>query len=419
MLRRSCLALLLAGFCGSFSFAEDWPGWRGPRRDGTATGTGYATKWTDSENIHWKVEIPGVGHSSPVISKGKVFLTTCLESVEEKEKPRVLLCLDRANGKKLWEQTLVKSPLEKKHKLNSYSSSTPMTDGEHVYVPVYDAPAMRIFCYDTSGKKIWEKNPGEFHSVHGFCTSPLLHKDLLIVNADQDPQKDGKAYIVALDKKTGEEKWRINRPNRLRSYCPPILIEVEGKTQMVLTGSKCVTSYNPEDGTQNWIVKGPTEQFVSSMVYHENVLFLTAGFPVHWVMAIDPKGKGDITDKNILWSKKNEGGYVPSPVANGGKFWVVADDGIATCWNAKSGEMLFKERLGAHQTGSGVSVGDHVYFTDDNGITYVLNTKADKLDVLFKNPIKEKCFSSPAFSDGDIFLRGEKHLFCIREAKAK
>jgi outer membrane protein assembly factor BamB len=414
---RCCLALMLFGTTTASATAEDWPGWRGPRRDGTALGTGYATTWTDTENIKWKSPIPGVGHSSPVVSQGKIFITTCMESDEGEAKRRMLLCLDRSTGKTLWEVTAVKSPLEKKHKLNSYASSTPICDGERIFVPFYDAPAMRIYCYDYSGKLIWEKNPGEFHSVHGFSTSPLLHKDLLIVNADQDPKKDGKAYIVALDKKTGEEKYRIDRTVKLRSYCPPVIIDVNGTKQMVLTGAKNVTSYNPDTGEPIWIVNGPTEQFVSSVVYHERVLFLTAGFPQYWVMAIDPTGHGNVTKTNVLWSKQKEGGYVPSPVAYGGKFWVVADDGVATCWNAKSGEMLFKERLGGHQTGSGVVADGKIYFTDDNGITFVLNGKMDKLDILAKNPIKEKCFSSPAFSDGEIFLRGEKNLFCIAEKK--
>ena len=411
-------ALLVILVATSLVQAEDWPGWRGPRRDGTTVGTGYPTSWSDTQNVKWKVAIPGVGHSSPVISKGKVFLTTCL--VDEKgveAKKRVLLCFDRTTGKLEWEQVVVSSPLEKKHNLNSYASSTPVCDGEFIYVPFYDAPTMRIYCYDYAGKKIWDAAPGEFYSQHGFCTSPLLFKDMVIVNGDQDPKKDGKAYIVALDKSTGKEKWRIDRTNRLRSYCPPVLIDVDGKPQMVLTGAKCVTSYNPEDGKLNWLVNGPTEQFVSSVIYHENVLFLTAGFPQYWVMAIDPTGTGNVTKSHVLWSKQKEGGYVPSPVAHAGKFWVVADDGVATCWVAKSGEMLWKERLGAHQTGSGVVIEGNIYFTDDNGVTSVINGKSDKLDVIAKNAMKEKCFSSPACSDGEIFLRGDKHLFCFAKAK--
>jgi len=412
MLRLSCFFVALSA--GS-TVAEDWPGWRGPRRDGTADKADYPTKWTAKDGIKWKRAIPGVGHSSPVIVAGKVFLTTCLENEgdDKSAKPRMLLCYDRVTGEQLWAKECLAAPLEGKHKLNSHASSTPVSDGARIYVPFAEGKDLRVFCYDLSGKKIWDATPGEFHSVHGFCSSPMLYKDLLIVNGDQDPKKDGKAYLVAFDKLTGREKWRVDRSNRLRSYCPPVLIEVDGKPQMVLTGSKSVCSFDPETGAPIWNVKGPTEQFVSSVVFHRGTVFLTAGFPEHWLMAIDPTGAGDVTKTKVLWSKKGDGGYVPSPVAHDGKAFVVADDGIFSCWDLKmGGAPFFHERLGGHQSGSPVVASGRIYFTDDTGLTYVVEA-GEKLKVLSKNPIGEKCFSSPAFSDGDIFIRGEKSLFCI------
>lgn len=394
-----------------FSFgiaqAEDWPAWRGPRSDGTVKDTGYVTNWSATENVKWKTLIPGTGHSSPVVSKGKVFVTAC----REKEKERVLYCVDRGTGKILWERVVLVSDLEKKHGENSWASSTPACDGERIYVSFLDLEQMRVYAYDYSGNKVWEKNPGEFHSVHGFGVAPMLYKDMLILNGDQD----AKAWIAALDRKTGEERWRTDRPNKLRSYCPPVVIEAAGKKQLVLTGSKCVASYDPDTGKQLWIIDGPTEQFVSSMVYHEGVLLLTAGFPVHWVMAIDPSGRGNVTKTHVLWSHKNEGGYVPSPVAAAGKLFVVDDKvGFASCWDVKTGKEYWKEKLGG-ATGyhaSAVAAEGRVYFTNDAGVTFVV--KADgELDVLAKNVLGEKVYASPAFSDGDIFHRGEKHLWCI------
>lgn len=402
---RLALALL---FVPASLFAADWPVWRGPRGDGTAEGTDFPTKWSATENVKWKTTIPGWGHSSPVVSKGKVFVTGCVEE----DKSRVLYCLDRKDSTVLWKETVVTAPLEKKHKLNSFASSTPAADGEHVYLTFFDQPKLRVFCYDYQGKKVWEKAPGEFHSVHGFSSPPVLYKNLVIVNGDQDAPKGEKAYLVAFDKKTGDEKWRIDRPNKLRSYCPPVFIEVAGKPQMVLTGSKCVTSYDPETGEQLWIVNGPTEQFVSSVVFHQGMVFLTAGFPDRWVMAIDPTGTGNVTKSKVLWSQKNDGGYVPSPVAHDGHFFLVTDEGLASCWDAKTGKRDWRERLGSHHTGSGVVAGNHVYFTDDNGVTFVLKASSE-FDLVAKNPLGEKCFTSPAFSDGQIFIRGEKHLFCL------
>ena len=411
---RSLLALLA---CTLPAFAEDWPNWRGPRQDGTTDDSKYPLVWSETQNVVWKQPVPGVGHSSPIVSKGKIFLTTCMEAEPDAAKNRVLLCFDRTTGQPLWSQNLFAAPLEKKHKLNSYASGTPAADGERVYTAAYDQPTMRIFCHDYTGKKLWEAAPGEFHSVHGFSCSPTLYKDSVILNADQDPMKGGRAYIVALDKLTGKEKWRIDRPNKLRSYCPPVLIEVAGKPQMVVAGSKCVASYNPENGEQLWLVNGPTEQYVASVVYHQGLIFFTAGFPERWVMAIDPTGTGNVTKTHVKWSLKKDGGYVPSPVAFDGIGYVVTDEGIASAWELNSGKQLWRERLGAHQTGSGIVANGKLYFTDDTGLTFVINPSAEKLDVIQKNPIGEKCFSSHAFSDGQIFIRGEKHLFCIADKK--
>ncbi|MDB5307883.1 MAG: outer rane biosis protein BamB [Gemmataceae bacterium] len=397
--------LLLAGL----SAAEDWPGWRGPRADGTVSDSGYALTWTDTQNVRWKTPIPGTGHSSPVVRKGKAFVTACIEG----EKKRVLYCLDRASGKILWERVSIVSDLEKKHAENSFASSTPAADGERVYVTFFDRPLMRVFCYDYAGNKVWEANPGEFYSVHGFCSPPTLYKDLVIVNGDQDAPNGKRAFIVALDRQTGEERWRADRPNRLRSYCPPVIVDAAGKKQLVLTGSKCVSSYDPDTGKQNWIIDGPTEQFVSSMVMHDGVLLMTAGFPDHWVMAIKPDGSGNVTKTHVLWAKKNEGGYVPSPVAHAGKLFLVDDKGVASCWDVKTGERYWKERLGGKgHHASAVAADGRVYFTSDDGITYVVKAGTE-FEVLARNPLGEKVYASPAFSDGEIFLRGEKHLWCI------
>lgn len=409
MTRRVFAALAAALFSG-FALADDWPGWRGPRADGTVADKGYALTWSPTQNVKWKLGLPGSGHSSPVVSKGRVFVTGCVE----KDKARVLHCVDRATGKLLWEKTVVVAELEKKHGENSWASSTPAADGQRVYVTFLDQPQLRVYCFDYSGKLLWEKNPGEFHSVHGFCSPPVLYNDLVIVNGDQDAPPGKRAYIVALDRKTGEERWRIDRPNKLRSYCPPVVVGAAGKRQMVLTGSQCVASYDPDTGKQLWIVEGPTEQFVSSVVLHDGVILLTAGFPVYWVMAIDPSGSGNVTKTHVLWSKKNEGSYVPSPVASGGKLFLVDDVHYkASCWDAKTGKLEWQEQLGRVKfRASAVLAEGRVYFTAEDGVTYVVKA-SDEYELLAKNLLGERVYASPAFSDGDIFIRGAKHLWCI------
>lgn len=397
-------SVVLSGSAG----AADWPGWRGPRGDGRGDGAAYPLTWSPTENLRWKAEVPGTGHSSPTVSRGRVFVTACREA----EKARVLYCFDRADGKLLWERTVLTAELEKKHKLNSYASSTPAADGERVYLTFLDAPRLRVYCYDFAGNKVWEESPGEFHSMHGFCSPPLLYKNLVVVNGDQDAP----AYIVALDRRTGKEVWRADRPNRTRSYCPPVVYDLAGRKQLVLTGSKCVAGYDPDTGTQLWQIDGPTEQFVSSMVVDGDILFLTAGFPDHWVMAIDPGGSGNVTKSRVRWARKNEGGYVPSPVADAGYFFLVTDEGLASCWEAKTGKLCWKERIGKHHSASPVAAGGRVYFTDDDGVTYVVKA-APEFELLAKNRLDERCFASPALSDGDLFVRGEHHLFCIAGGK--
>lgn len=405
------LAAAFLVLAAGVAVAEDWPGWRGPRNDGTVADSGYPLTWTATGNVKWKTAIPGIGHSSPVVSKGKVFVTACVEP----EKKRVLYCLDRGSGKILWERVVLVSDLEKIHRENSRASATPAADGERVYVSFLDQPQMRVYAYDYAGNEVWEQNPGEFHSVHGFGVAPIVYEDLLILNGDQDAPNGRPGYLVALDKKTGAEKWRTDRPNRTRSYCPPVVIDVAGRKQLVMTGSKCVAGYDPDTGKQLWLIDGPTEQFVSSMVYHDGVLLMTAGFPDHWVMAIDPTGSGNVTKTHIRWSKKNDGGYVPSPVAHAGKLFL-ADErgGFVSCWDVKTGKQYWKERVagGAGYHASAVAADGRVYFTNDAGITAVVKA-SNELEVLARNPVGEKVYASLAFSDGDIFLRGEKHLYCI------
>ncbi|MFN4260654.1 MAG: PQQ-binding-like beta-propeller repeat protein [Gemmataceae bacterium] len=388
----------------SFGQAEEWPAWRGPRGDGTSLDTNIPLRWSETENVLWKVPVPGIGHSSPIVWGDRIFVTTCVEDKEE----RVLLCLDRRTGKVLWQRVVFTAPLEGKHRLNSFASSTPATDGKHVWVTFLQDPKIIVACYDMEGTLVWKQSPGEFHSKHGFCSPPIPYKDKIIVNGDQD----AKAYIVALDKETGKEHWRIDRPNRTRSYCPPLIVEAGGKTQMVLSGSLCVASYDPDTGKQIWIIDGPTEQFVASLVYGDGVLFMTYGYPKLGIMGIRPDGSGNITKTHVLYDDPRGGGYVPSPIAEGRYCFNVNDKGIASCREAKTGKLLWLERLGRHHSASPVSANGYLYFPDDYGITYVLKA-GPTFEVVAKNTLDDECYASFAVSRGQLFIRTLHHLYCI------
>ncbi len=395
---------------------ENWPGWRGPRGDGTSLEAGVPAKWNGvtGENIAWKTEIPGSGHSSPILWGDRVLVVTCLENTSE----RALLSLDRTTGKILWQKPVLSAPLEKKHSLNSFASGTPATDGKRIYVsflaPDFSSESERtpgdmvVAAYDFDGNQQWLVKPGRFASTHGFCSSPVLFEDKLIVNGDHD----GDSYIIALAKETGREIWRTARENKTRSYVTPIIREIDGRTQMLLSGSKCVTSYDPRTGQQHWQMDGPTEQFVASLVYDGSLVYLTAGFPERHILAIKPGGRGRVGDEQIAWRTTKNCSYVPSPVLCGEHLVVAADNGIASCYHAQSGELLWTERLGKHYSASLVTAGGLVYLLADDGEMKVVRP-GPKLDLVAENQLGEYCYASPAISHGQLFVRGEKHLFCI------
>jgi outer membrane protein assembly factor BamB len=385
--------------------AENWPGWRGPRGDGTSLEKGVPVRWNATSNVAWKTELRGIGHASPIVWGDHVFTVTALAE----KQARVLLCLDRKSGKTLWQETVLISPLERKHSLNSHASSTPASDGEFVYVAFLDRSEMVIAAYDFQGKQRWLVRPGPFASMHGFCSSPVLFKDKVIVNGDHD----GDSYLVALDRNTGRTVWKTPRQNHTRSYCAPIVRELDGRTQMVLTGDKCVASYDPNNGLLHWIIDGPTEQFVASPVYSAkaDMLFITGGYPDHHILAIKPNGHGNVTGTHIVWRTNRGAAYVPSPIIEGDYFLIVSDSGVAHCFEAATGKLFWQERVG-EQHAALVSANGLVYFLNDDGATRVVKP-GPEFQLIAQNELGEKCFASPAISDGQIFLRGDKHLFCV------
>lgn len=405
--------------------AENWPGWRGPRGDGSSSEANVPVRWNGEtgENIAWRVPIAGQGHSSPIVWNDRIFLTSCLLESEE----RVLICLDRTGGKQLWQEVVLNAPLEAKHALNSFASSTPATDGELVYVAFLEVsdeqvPApnvggperliykgkMVVAAYDFEGNQQWIARPGGFLSAHGFCSCPVLFEDMVIVNGDHD----GDSYVVALDKQTGDERWRIKRRHRTRSYVTPLIREIDGRTQMVMSGSRCIVSFDPHDGSRHWEIDGPTEQFVASMVYDGELLFMAAGYPDYHVMGIRPSGSGDVTRTHVAWHQTTARCYVPSPVVLD-RYLLIADDrGTANCFAADDGEHLWKERLGKHFSASLVHAGGLAYFLADDGIVKVVKP-GPELEIVAENPLGEYSYASPAISQGQLFIRGEEHLYRI------
>ncbi len=403
------LATIAAVSFSASLHAENWPQWRGPRLDGTSVDAAPPTHWSGTENITWKTTLPGAGHASPIVWGDRVFTV----SADDATKDRLLICLDRGTGAIVWKSVVLTAPPEAIHRLNTHASSTPATDGERVFTTFLDKDQVVVAAHDFSGKPLWLKRPGRFSSMHGFCSSPIIHGDKVIVNCDHD----GDGYIVALARTDGKEVWRIDRPNKTRSYCVPLIRTVAGRTQMVLSGSKCVASYDPETGKLLWMMDGPTEQFVASLVFNEKagLFFLTAGFPQHHILAIRPDGQGNVTESAIAWRTNKGAAYVPSPVAEGDWCLVVSDSGVGHCFTAATGELAWQERLGEEHA-SLIGAAGMVYFLNDNGTMNIVRPGA-KFDRVTQNELGERTFASPAFSDGQIFLRGETSLYCIGARK--
>ncbi len=399
-----CLWIVLVVAVSGEALSENWPAWRGPRGDGTSLEKDVPVKWSATENVAWKVPIPGKGHASPIVWGDRIFVVTAVEDKDQ----RVLLCLDRSDGRVIWQRVVLEAPLEKLHSLNSRASSTPATDGEKVYVSFLDRDKMFVAAYDFDGNEVWSVRPGVFSSRHGYCSSPVLWKDKVLVNGDHD----GPAYLTALERATGETIWKTPRPNRTRSYCPPIVRRIEGRNQMILSGSLCVASYDPDTGKQHWIIDGPTEQFVASLVYNGELLFMTCGFPDRFVQAIRPDGAGNVTKTHVAWQLEKDCAYVPSPIAIGPYFLGVSDTGAATCYEAATGEILWRERLGPHFSASLVAANGLAYFLSDKGVMTIIKP-GPEFEVVTRSDIGEQMRASPAISEGQIFLRGVKNLYCI------
>ena len=419
-------SVVLFFFVAGLIRAENWPGWRGPSGDGVSAGEGIPTKWSSTENIAWKIAVPGEGHSSPIVWGDKVFLTS---SLTEKNK-RILLCIDRLSGQTVWQRDVVQSPPETVHRLNSRASGTPATDGKQVYVTFMRAEGDEVIApnvgserlitpgkiivaaYDLDGNEKWKTNVGDFLSAHGFNTCPVLFEDLVILNGDHD----GNAYLVALDRQSGRQRWRTRRENKTRSYVTPIIRKIDGITQMILSGSLCIASYDPRNGKRHWIVDGPTEQFVASMVYDGKYVFATGGYPERHTLAIRPGGKGNVTDTHIAWRTTRGAAYVPSPIISGRYLLMVADSGIASCFEARTGKRHWMERLPGGHSPSPVSADGLVYFVSDRGVTTIIRP-SETFAVIAKNELGEPVSASPAISQGQIFLRTHQNLYCIGSKK--
>ena len=390
--------------------ADTWPRWRGPSGQGEVTGSGYVDRWGPEENVRWKVAVPGSGNSSPIVWGDRIFLTTA----EAAGARRSVLAFDRETGKRLWTTAAPNANPERAYPKNGHASSTPTTDGERVYA-YFGNHGLLATGFD--GKIAWHKSLGELNAFHGTASSPLLHGERLIVVQEQ---QRAPSFIAAFDPRTGEELWRTERDTQV-GWSSPAAISVttddgEERDEIVVNSQHHVIAYAPEDGRELWRASGTTFEVIPSPVVGHDLLFSTSG-RAGPTLAIRPGGAGDVTDTRIVWTAAKGSPFVVAPMLVGDYLYMVNDmASVITVYEAKTGEVLWQERLGERMregfSAAPVATGGKVFFTNDNGETFVIKEGPD-FALLHVNRIGERTIASPALVGGVWYIRTGGHLWAI------
>ena len=413
-LRRVSAVVTLTIGIGSLSTAttaQDWPSWRGP--DDTGMGRGDApVSWSDVEGVRWRAAIPGRGHSSPVVWGDQVFVTTAVPTGRQAAHRFVLLSIDRATGNLLWERTAAEAaPHEGHHRqYGSFASASPVTDGEHIYASF---GSRGLYCYDLEGTLVWQKDLGQMRKFlqFGEGTPLVLDDDRLIVKFDHE----GDSFVVALDKATGAELWRAER-DEITSWSPPLVVEHDGRKQVVVAATRRVRSYDFESGELLWEAAGLGRNQIPAPVHQGDLVFVMSGYTSPNLMAIRLGGQGDLTGSDaIVWQNKQANAYTPSPVLFENQLYVLTDGGVLTNFDATTGEVHYRQRLPGPSNfkASPVAVDDKLYLSSEEGQVLVVRL-GPTFELLATNTLEGAVFiAAPAITNGEILLRSLDSLYAV------
>ena len=395
--------------------AEDWPEFRGGLNGFGHTNVVLPTNWSEDENVKWKVPVPGMGWSSPVVRNGAIFLTTSVGDAKKLKSPQSLrvLKLDGQTGDEVWNKELFQQPNPKVeiHGKNSHASATPVIDGDRLYVHF---GSNGTACLTLDGEVVWTKTL-DYAPLHGNGGSPAIAGNMLIICCDgRDKQ-----FVVGLNKKTGDITWKQDRNTKASrgfSFCTPTIINAAGREQAICPGSGKVIAYDPQSGKELWHVKyGQGYSVVPRPVFANGLVYVCSGFGDGQLFAIDPGGSGDVTESHVKWKKKGGVPQSPSVLVVDKELYMVSDRGVATCLDAITGEELWKERLGGKFSASPTYSAGNVFFPDENGTTHVIAARRES-NRIGKNKLgtaKERTFASFAVIDNALLIRSEKHLYRI------
>jgi outer membrane protein assembly factor BamB len=395
--------------------SEDWPCFRGPARQGISQEKGVPTQWSVTSNVRWKTAVPGEGWSSPIVFKDQIFVTTALDGGSSVH----LICLDRPSGRVIWDKEIARQEAGHKQPNNSYATPTPVTDGTRVYVPACDG---RILAVSMDGDVQWTNSDFDYYSEHGLAVSPVLYEDLVIVPFDWSSRppdtKVGwqvpwdRAVILAVDKNTGKTRWKGNRGASRIAHVTPQIAQVDGQDQLISGAGNVIQGFDLKTGVRLWTVDSPGEGVVPSVVVGEGLVFTASGFGDSRVCAVRLGGRGDVTKTHSVWESRDDVPKMSSMLYVASRLYLATETGVAKCFQAANGAVLWRQRLGGKFSASPVWADGKIYFLAENGKMTVVED-GPTFQVVAQNELGEKCCASPALSQGNLFIRTEKTLYCI------
>jgi outer membrane protein assembly factor BamB len=418
-----CAAIISVVSLASGSLqAGNWPQWRGPLGTGVSEERDLPLRWSTNENVLWKTPLPERGNSTPVVWKDQVFVTQAVDQ----QKRRTLMCFDRSTGKVLWQQGVTFSGKEPTHETNPNCSPSAVTDGERVIVWFGSAG---LYCYDLSGKELWHRDLGPQTHIWGNGSSPVIHGNLCYLNFGPGER----SFLIAVDKTTGKTVWQHDeaggdsgekKPSQdkavwIGSWSTPVFATLNGREQLLLSLPKRVVSFDPASGKEIWTCAGLNPLVYTSVLPSDGMVVAMGGFN-GMALALKPEGEGDLTSKR-LWHHPKTKQRIGSGVIAGEHIYILDDPGIAECIELESGKVVWEKRLKgpanpSDSWSSMVLAGDRIYVVNKGGDTFVLKA-SPRFEVLATNSLFENTLASVAPSDGHIFIRTYKHLWCIGKAR--
>ncbi|MEX2580242.1 MAG: PQQ-binding-like beta-propeller repeat protein [Verrucomicrobiales bacterium] len=394
----------------SLAATADWPAWRGPNANGIAeAGQDAPVTWSETENVVWKSPVPGRGHSSPVVVGERIFLTTANET----ERTQSVIGLDRRTGRRLWQTEVNRGGFpERIHRKNSHATPTPACDGDRVFVSFFNHGGIQLAALDLDGDVVWSKRCGPFKPKYpyGYAPSPLLHGNAVIVASEFE---DG-GFLAAFDREDGREIWRAPR-TATTNYSSPIVAEISGKEQLLLSGAEKISSFDPNTGELFWAADAGPKVTAGTVVWTDDLVFASGGFPEKETAAVRADGSGE-----VVW-RKNVKCYEQSMVVHEGCVYAVDDGGIAYCWKADDGTEMWVKRLGGPISASPVLADGRIHASTERGATFVFEAKPGNFESVAENQLGDEAFATPTICGGRIYLRvahfdGEERrelLYCL------